>query len=111
MRLLLCRLTTNLFFGEQRMPVIFRCKRCGKPIYVFERVGQDCFGVPSPSELFLRLGGKCPHCGRPLDMPVLDDIKLLGRVRPPFNTYVKLSYREAQAPTHEGVLTTASVSQ
>ena len=59
------------------MPVVFRCKRCGNVLYVYEAVGQDCFGIPTPSELAARLGGKCPHCGRPLiAKPTIDDIKV-----------------------------------
>jgi len=90
--------------------VIFRCKKCGKPIYVFEKVGQDCFGVPSPSELFMRLGGKCPHCGRTLIKPSLENIRLLGRVKPSSITYLEPS-SEVHTPSQEGLLATASVSQ
>ncbi|RLG78787.1 MAG: hypothetical protein DRO10_02040 [Thermoprotei archaeon] len=91
------------------MPVIYRCKGCGSIIFTFERVGQDCFGVPSPSELSMRLEGRCPHCGRPLSTPRLEDVKVLGRITAPLKTY--LSEPEVlTAPSQEGVLTTASVS-
>jgi len=49
------------------MPVIYRCIKCGTVIFAFLRAGQDYYGVPSPSELFVRVGSKCPKCGRDLD--------------------------------------------
>jgi len=60
------------------MPVIYRCKNCGHVLYVFRSVGQDYYGVPTPTELFARLGMICPKCGRRLEKPSIDDI----RVRP-----------------------------
>jgi DNA-directed RNA polymerase subunit RPC12/RpoP len=49
------------------MPVIYRCIGCGEIIYAFLRAGQDYYGIPSPSELLIRIGSKCPRCGRKLD--------------------------------------------
>ncbi len=54
---------------------------------MFERVGQDCFGLPSPSELVMRYEGKCPNCGRILGTPTIDDVKILGRIRQPSPFY------------------------
>ena len=50
------------------MPVVYRCSKCGKIIYVFWRSGQNYFGVPSPSELAEWNWGRCPHCGKPILM-------------------------------------------
>jgi len=69
------------------VPVIFRCKGCGSIIFVFERVGQDCFGLPAPSELAMRYEGKCPNCGRILETPTIDDVKVIGRIRQPTPFY------------------------
>ncbi|MCD6324453.1 MAG: hypothetical protein J7L55_05035 [Desulfurococcales archaeon] len=93
------------------MPVVFRCKGCGKPIYVFERVGQDCFGVPSPSELFTRLGGRCPHCGRVLEPPTLDDIRIHGRVKAPLSSYLDIRLlASGEAQSHGSLLATTAVN-
>lgn len=59
------------------MPVIYKCKICGSTLYSFEKVGQDFYGLPTPSELATKLGGKCSKCGRNLGAPELDGIKLL----------------------------------
>lgn len=56
------------------MPVVYRCRVCGYVLYVFARVGQDSYGVPTPSEVLSRFGGLCPRCGRPLDRPTPNDI-------------------------------------
>lgn len=52
------------------MPVIYRCSKCGGVIYSFVRAGQDYYGVPSPSELMVRIGGICPNCGRAIEPKV-----------------------------------------
>lgn len=52
------------------MPVIYKCIKCGATIFAFLRAGQDYYGIPSPSELFIRVGNKCPKCGRNLDRHV-----------------------------------------
>ncbi len=64
-----------------KMPVIYQCKSCNHILFSFERVGQDCYGVPTPMELSIKIGGKCPNCGRKLDIPKLDDILVVGRVK------------------------------
>ncbi len=71
------------------MPVIFRCSSCGSVIYVFKRVGQDCFGLPSPTELINRLGGVCPKCGSALSIPKISDIKIIGRVSELLESYIE----------------------
>lgn len=61
------------------MPIIYRCKSCGSVLYVFERVGQDAFGVPTPDELARRYGGRCPFCGRILNRAAKpEDIRIAG---------------------------------
>lgn len=107
---LLCRFSVYVFIGVLEVPVVFRCKGCGNVIFVFERVGQDCFGVPSPSELSLRLGGKCPRCGRVLQSPTLDDVKVVGRLRGSLRLYIS-ELETPSIPSHDGFLSTASVSQ
>lgn len=52
------------------MPVVYKCYKCGSIIFIFLRAGQDYYGVPSPSELFVRIGDKCPNCGRQLDRDI-----------------------------------------
>lgn len=61
------------------MPVVYVCRHCGEIIYVFERVGQDCYGLPTPSELKERVGAVCPRCKMPLGEPSLDEVYILGR--------------------------------
>jgi hypothetical protein len=56
------------------MPVVYRCKYCGFILYVFTHVGQDSYGVPTPSEIMSQYGGICPRCGHPLEPPRLHDI-------------------------------------
>jgi|UniRef100_A0A7J2T9R6 hypothetical protein len=48
------------------MPVIYKCSNCGTVIYKFMRAGQDYYGVPSPSELMIRVRSTCPNCGKSL---------------------------------------------
>ena len=52
-------------------PIRYICKKCGYEIYRFEEVGQDYYGVRSPSELKSMFGGKCPRCGHELGEPVM----------------------------------------
>ncbi len=59
------------------MPVIFRCSRCGKILYVFNRVGQDYYGIPTPSEVISLYGGVCPQCGSKLRIPTVNDVKIM----------------------------------
>jgi len=56
------------------LPIVYRCKVCGFLLHVFVRVGQNSYGVPTPSELMSQYGGICPRCGHSLEPPTLDDI-------------------------------------
>jgi len=49
------------------VPVVYRCSNCGYILDIFLRVGQNSYGVPTPSELASRYGGVCPRCGKPLN--------------------------------------------
>jgi len=60
------------------VPVVYRCKNCGYILYVFWRVGQDSYGVPTPSELISIYGGVCPRCGHRLEKPGLDDVEVVA---------------------------------
>jgi len=92
--------------------VIYKCKGCGSIVYRFERVGQDCYGLPTPSELAARFDGSCPVCGRQLSKPALNDVVILGRVR---SEHLMLRGEDQllvnELPiTHGGVLTTATAN-
>jgi len=52
-------------------PVRYICKKCGHEIYRFEEVGQDYYGVRSPSEIKSIFGRKCPRCGHELGEPTM----------------------------------------
>ncbi|MUN29972.1 hypothetical protein [Sulfuracidifex metallicus] len=56
------------------MPVRYICKNCGTELYKFERVGQDFYGVRTPSEIKAIFGGKCHHCGHEFQVPSMEDI-------------------------------------
>ena len=57
------------------MPVVYRCSNCGYILDVFVRVGQNSYGVPTPSEVVARYGGYCPMCGKSLNTkPRLHDV-------------------------------------
>ncbi|BFH74152.1 hypothetical protein SJAV_20960 [Sulfurisphaera javensis] len=45
-------------------------------MYKFDKVGQDFYGVRTPSEIKTIFGGKCPRCGHELSTPTLEDIKI-----------------------------------
>uniref|UniRef100_A0A7C5UUP3 Uncharacterized protein n=1 Tax=Ignisphaera aggregans TaxID=334771 RepID=A0A7C5UUP3_9CREN len=49
------------------MPIVYRCNKCNNIVYAFIRAGQDYYGVPSPSELVIRIGGICPNCGKSIE--------------------------------------------
>lgn len=49
------------------MPIVYRCGNCGYIFHVFLRVGQNSYGVPTPSELASMYGGVCPRCGKPIN--------------------------------------------
>lgn len=61
------------------VPIMYRCASCGETLFIFKSVGQDSFGVPTPDELFSKIGGKCPKCGKLLTKPTLNKVKVLGR--------------------------------
>lgn len=61
------------------LAVIYVCRGCDFPIYVYQRVGQDSFGIPTPGELRSRAGPRCPSCGRELGAPSVDDVVVLRR--------------------------------
>ncbi|MET1101812.1 MAG: hypothetical protein ABWW69_04975 [Pyrodictiaceae archaeon] len=57
------------------MPIVYRCSNCGYVLHIFVKVGQNSYGVPTPSELANQYGGYCPLCGKPLNIkPTIDDI-------------------------------------
>jgi DNA-directed RNA polymerase subunit RPC12/RpoP len=56
------------------VPIVYRCKRCGFILHVFVKVGQNSYGIPTPSELASQYGDQCPYCGRRLERPMLSDI-------------------------------------
>jgi len=58
------------------LPVIYKCRRCGHVLFEFLRVGQDSYGLPTPSELIAKIGDSCPKCGSRLRVSGLDDIKV-----------------------------------
>ncbi len=97
------------------MPVLFRCKHCSSIIFIFERVGQDCFGLPSPTELINKFNGVCPHCGSKLSIPSLEDIKIVGRLRMSLRDYLSrqnsLNISPYLLESQKGSLRTTSVSQ
>ncbi|RLG82286.1 MAG: hypothetical protein DRO40_08060 [Thermoprotei archaeon] len=58
------------------MPVQYICRKCGYILWEFKRVGQDCYGLPTPSEIIEFYGGICPGCKRELGRPTMDDIHI-----------------------------------
>jgi len=80
------------------VPVVYVCRHCGEIIYVFERVGQDCYGLPTPSELKDRVGAVCPRCKMPLGKPSLGDVFILGRV--PSRRYILMDQVRRFASEH-----------
>lgn len=62
-----------------KIPVRYVCKNCGHILYKFEKVGQDFYGVRTPSEIKSIYGGKCPKCGHELQTPTLAEIKITLR--------------------------------
>ncbi len=63
------------------MPVRYVCRRCGYVLWEFKHVGQDCYGLPTPTEVMNVYGGICPRCKRELRKPGLDDIIIDDRTR------------------------------
>lgn len=58
------------------MPVRYICRHCGFILWEFKHVGQDCYGLPSPSEIITFYGGICPKCKKELSKPSLNDISI-----------------------------------
>lgn len=58
------------------MPVIYRCSSCNHVLYEFLKVGQDSYGLPTPSELIAKIGDHCPNCGKKLKTPTIENIKV-----------------------------------
>jgi len=67
-----------------RITIKYTCKNCGYVLYKFEKVGQDFYGVRTPSEIKLIFGGKCPKCGHELGTPSIEDIgiKIKNKITP-----------------------------
>ncbi|ABP95937.1 MULTISPECIES: hypothetical protein [Metallosphaera] len=63
------------------MAIVYKCKGCDSELYKFEKVGQDFYGVRTPSEISSIYGGKCPKCGKKLNPPSVDDVNLKLRDR------------------------------
>lgn len=61
--------------------VIYKCKACGFILYRFERVGQDYYGIPTPSEIMNWYGGVCPRCNVKLSKPKISDVKITPLTR------------------------------
>jgi DNA-directed RNA polymerase subunit RPC12/RpoP len=61
------------------VPIVYKCRNCGFTLHVFDHVGQDFYGVPSPSEIASWYGGVCPKCGHRLGVPSPDDITIRFR--------------------------------
>jgi len=58
------------------LPVVYRCSSCNYVLYEFVKVGQDSYGLPTPSELMAKLGDRCPNCGKKLKIPTNNDIRV-----------------------------------
>jgi len=59
------------------MSVIYKCRRCGFILYRFEHVGQDYYGIPTPSEIMNWYGGVCPRCNAKLEKPASSNIVII----------------------------------
>jgi transcription initiation factor TFIIB len=49
-------------------PIRYVCKNCGFELYRFERVGENFYGVRTPSEIKSIYGEKCPKCYSSLEL-------------------------------------------
>ncbi len=58
------------------MPVRYICRHCGTVLWEFKHVGQDYYGLPTPTEVMNVYGGICPNCKRELRKPDLEDIRI-----------------------------------
>ncbi|MCC6014524.1 MAG: hypothetical protein LM564_02325 [Desulfurococcaceae archaeon] len=75
------------------LPVIYKCRNCGHILFEFLMVGQDSYGLPTPSELIAKIGDTCPRCGNKLRISGLEDIKVY-----PFNRKARMAWRGVGAP-------------
>ncbi|BBD72585.1 hypothetical protein HS1genome_0974 [Sulfodiicoccus acidiphilus] len=66
--------------------IMYQCKGCGSELFKFERVGQDFYGVRTPTEIMGMYSNKCPKCGKQLEIPSISDILLRQRVRVGFGS-------------------------
>ncbi len=73
--------------------MIYVCKNCGHVLFKFEKVGQDFYGVRTPSEIKNMYGNRCPKCGHELNVPDLKDITIIRR-----SEKLKLIKYHAQVP-------------
>ena len=55
-------------------PIRYICKSCGFELFVFKKVGQDFYGVRTPTEIKSMYGGKCFRCGHELGEPSIPSI-------------------------------------
>jgi DNA-directed RNA polymerase subunit RPC12/RpoP len=60
----------------------YACRSCGFELFRFEKVGQDFYGVRTPTEVMGMYSNKCPRCG--------------NRLKTPSNTEIILSLRRAK---------------
>jgi len=85
------------------MPVRYLCRHCGAILWEFKHVGQDYYGLPTPTEVINVYGGICPNCKRELRRPSLNDIR------------INAGFNETSAPglvnTHESFTISTSSSQ
>ncbi|MEM1961758.1 MAG: hypothetical protein QXY48_01575 [Sulfolobales archaeon] len=58
------------------LPVVYRCGSCHHVLYEFLKVGQDSYGLPTPSELIAKIGDHCPNCGKKLRLPTMENIRI-----------------------------------
>ncbi|MEM0355605.1 MAG: hypothetical protein QW716_02930 [Desulfurococcaceae archaeon] len=59
------------------LPVKYVCRKCGEVLWLFRKVGQDYYGIPTPDEI-IRSRGVCPRCKNILTPPRLEDIVISG---------------------------------
>lgn len=78
--------------------IVYRCRVCGYVLYVVLRVGQDSYGVPTPSEVIRMYGGVCPRCGHRLGKSGPGDITVAAGNRAPGETDVLEWIRGTTSP-------------
>lgn len=55
------------------MPIKYVCRKCGEILWIFRKVGQDYYGIPTPDEI-IRSRGVCPRCKSVLSPPRFEDV-------------------------------------